>query len=79
MGHLSSENEAVLALVDTRKRETCPDMAAGFGVGLATARRYTQETVGFLAAQTPALKDTQEGLRTVQCCSSAEPKLAETA
>ena len=50
----------MLARVDTRKNETYQDVAAGFGVGLATARGYTQETVGLLAAQASTLNDALE-------------------
>ena len=38
-----------------RKGETFAELAAGFGVGTATAWRYVNETVGLLAARAPKL------------------------
>ncbi len=40
-----------------RKGETFADVAAGFGVGTATAWRYVTETVALLAARSPRLRD----------------------
>ena len=39
-----------------RKGETFADVAAGFGVGAATAWRYVTETVALLAAHSPKLR-----------------------
>jgi len=39
-----------------RKGETFADLAAGFGIGTATARRYVAENVGLLAARSPKLR-----------------------
>ena len=39
-----------------RKGETFAELAAGFGVGTATAWRYVNETVGLLAARAPKLR-----------------------
>ena len=36
-----------------RKGETFAELAAGFGIGTATAWRYVTETVGLLAARSP--------------------------
>jgi DDE superfamily endonuclease len=36
--------------------ETFADLAAGFGIGTATARRYVTETVALLAARSPKLR-----------------------
>jgi hypothetical protein len=38
-----------------RKGGTFAELAAGFGIGTATARRYVTETVGLLAARSPKL------------------------
>jgi len=53
---LAPKDEALLALVYMRKNETYPDVADGFGVGVGTAWRYTQEVIALLAAQAPSLK-----------------------
>ena len=42
-------------LVYLRKGETFAGLAAGFGVGTATAWRYVNETVSLLAARAPKL------------------------
>ena len=47
--------QALLVLVYLRKGETYPDLAAGFGVGTATAWRYVEETTALLAARAPKL------------------------
>jgi hypothetical protein len=39
-----------------RKGETHAELAAGFGVGTATAWRYATETVALLAARSPRLR-----------------------
>jgi Helix-turn-helix of DDE superfamily endonuclease len=39
-----------------RKGETFAELAAGFGVGTATAWRYVTETVALLAARSPELR-----------------------
>jgi hypothetical protein len=43
-------------LVYLRKGETFAELAAGFGVGVATAWRYVNETVALLAARAPKLR-----------------------
>jgi hypothetical protein len=53
---LSSGRQALLVLVYLRKGETFADLAAGFGVGTATAWRYVTEAVALLAAQSPKLR-----------------------
>src|SRR5262249_8573114 len=45
--------QALLVLVYLRKGETFASLAAGFGVGTATAWRYVEETVALLAARAP--------------------------
>ena len=39
-----------------RKGETFAGLAAGFGIGTATAWRYVTETVTLLAARSPKLR-----------------------
>jgi hypothetical protein len=39
-----------------RKGETFAELAAGLGIGTATAWRYITETVGLLAARSPKLR-----------------------
>jgi hypothetical protein len=46
----------LLVLVYLRKGETFAGLAAGFGVGTATAWRYVEETVALLAARAPRLR-----------------------
>jgi len=53
---LSPGRQALLVLVYLRKGETFAELAAGFGVGTATAWRYARETVALLAARAPRLK-----------------------
>jgi len=49
-------NPAQQALAYLRKGETFADLAAGFGIGTATARWYVTETAGLLAARSPRLR-----------------------
>src|SRR5690242_15448512 len=53
---LSAGQQALLVLAYLRKGETFADLAAGFGIGTATAWRYVAETVGLLAARSPKLR-----------------------
>jgi hypothetical protein len=53
---LSAGQQALLALAHLRKGETFAELAAGFGVGTATAWRYAAETVALLAARSPRLR-----------------------
>jgi hypothetical protein len=46
----------MLVLAYLRKGETFAELAAGFGVGTATAWRYVTETVALLAARSPGLR-----------------------
>jgi hypothetical protein len=52
---LNPGQQALLVLVHLRKGETFAGLAAGFGVGTATAWRYVHETVALLAARAPKL------------------------
>ena len=53
---LNLGQQALLVLVYLRKGETFASLAAGFGVGTATAWRYVEETVALLAARAPRLR-----------------------
>jgi hypothetical protein len=48
--------QALLVLAHLRKGETFAALAAGFGIGTATAWRYVRETVALLAARAPRLR-----------------------
>ena len=52
---LNPGRQALLVLAYLRKGETFAELAAGFGVGTATAWRYVTETVALLAARSPKL------------------------
>jgi hypothetical protein len=54
---LNPGRQALLVLVHLRKGESFAYLAAGFGVGTATAWRYVRETVTLLAARAPKLRD----------------------
>ena len=53
---LGPGRQALLVLAYLRKGETFAELAAGFGVGTATAWRYVTETVALLAARSPKLR-----------------------
>jgi len=53
---LNPGQQAMLVLVYLRKGETFTELAAGFGVGLATTWRYVEETTALLAARAPKLR-----------------------
>ena len=53
---LNPGQQALLVLAYLRKGETFAELAAGFGVGTATAWRYVTETVALLAARSPRLR-----------------------
>ena len=53
---LSPGRQALLVLAYLRKGETFAELAAGFGIGTATAWRYVSETVALLAARSPNLR-----------------------
>src|SRR5919108_6583189 len=50
---LKPGQQALLVLVYLKKGETFAEVAAGFGVGAATAWRYADEVVELLAARAP--------------------------
>jgi DDE superfamily endonuclease len=53
---LAPGQQALLVLAHLRKGETFAELAAGFGIGTATAWRYVTETAGLLAARSPKLR-----------------------
>ena len=53
---LNPGRQALLMLACLRKGGTFAELAAGFGIGTATAWRYVSETVGLLAARSPKLR-----------------------
>jgi Helix-turn-helix of DDE superfamily endonuclease len=60
---LAPGQQALLVLAHLRKGETFAELAAGFGIGTATAWRYVTETVGLLAARSPKLRKALAGAR----------------
>lgn len=54
---LSAGRQALLTLAHLRVGHTYAQLAAGFGVGTATAYRYVTEAVELLAALAPSLAD----------------------
>jgi hypothetical protein len=52
---LNPGQQALLVLVHLRKGETLVEVAAGFGVSVATAWRYVEEIVALLSAPSPKL------------------------
>jgi hypothetical protein len=53
---LNPGQQGLLVLAYLRKGETFADLAAGFGVGTATAWRYIDEVTALLAARAPKLR-----------------------
>ena len=53
---LNPGRQALLVLAYLRKGDTFAELAAGFGVGTATAWRYVNETSELLAARAPKLR-----------------------
>ena len=60
---LNPGQQALLVLVHLRKGEPFAQVAAGFGVGTATAWRYVTETVALLAARAPKLGQAIRGAK----------------
>src|ERR1700689_5040323 len=60
---LDPGQQALLVLVHLRKGEPFAQVAAGFGVGTATAWRYVTETVALLAARAPKLRQAVRGAK----------------
>ena len=53
---LNPSEQALLVLAYLRTGETFAELAAGFGIGTATAWRYVSETVALQAARSPKLR-----------------------
>jgi hypothetical protein len=53
---LNPGQQALLVLVHLRKGETFAEVAAGFGVSIATAWRYVHEAISLLARRAPRLE-----------------------
>jgi hypothetical protein len=60
---LDPARQALLVLAHLRNGDTCARLAAGFGVGVATAGRYVREAVDLLAATAPPL---DQAMRTIR-------------
>ena len=60
---LNPGRQALLVLAYLRKGETFAGLAAGFGIGTATAWRYVTETVALLAARSPNLRRALTGAK----------------
>lgn len=56
--------QALLALAHLRCGDTYAQLAAGFGVGIATVYRYIREAIDVLAALAPTLAEAMETART---------------
>ena len=53
---LNPGRQALLVLAYLRRGDTFAELAAGFGIGTATAWRYVTETTALLAARAPKLR-----------------------
>lgn len=60
---LDPGQQALLALAHLRNGDTYAQLAAGFGIGVATAWRYVREAVGLLAATAPDLAEAMRRIR----------------
>ena len=61
---LTAGRQALLALAHLRCGDTYAQLAAGFGIGIATAYRYIREAVDVLAALAPTLPEAMDNART---------------
>lgn len=61
---LTAGRQALLALAHLRCGDTYAQLAAGFGIGIATAYRYICEAVDLLAALAPTLAEAMRSART---------------
>ncbi len=60
---LSAGRQALPALAHLRCGDTYAQLAAGFGIGVATVYRYTREAVEVLAALAPSLAEAMNTIR----------------
>jgi len=65
---LNPGRQALLVLVHLRKGEGFAELAAGFGVGTATAWRYARETITLLAARAPKLRGALGAAKKSRAC-----------
>jgi hypothetical protein len=76
---LDPARQALLVLAYLRKGETFADLAAGFGVGTATAWRYVNETVELLAGRAPKLrKAVRDAKKAGYACVTMDGTLSRT-
>ncbi|MGW2339087.1 transposase family protein [Streptomyces sp. NPDC001661] len=57
---LTPQRQALLALAHLRCGDTYAQLAAGFGIGIATVYRYVREAIDVLAALAPTLDEAME-------------------
>jgi len=60
---LNPGRQALLVLAYMRQGDTFAELAAGFGIGTATAWRYVTETTALLAARAPKLRQALTGAK----------------
>ncbi|WP_181011272.1 transposase family protein, partial [Streptomyces sp. SM10] len=60
---LPAARQALLALAHLRCGDTYAQLAAGFGIGIATAFRYIREAVDTLATLAPSLAEAIKAIR----------------
>ncbi|MER7967407.1 transposase family protein [Streptomyces sp. NPDC096080] len=61
---LAPGRHALLTLAHLRCGDTYAQLAAGFGIGIATAYRYIREAIDVLAALAPSLAEAMKTIRT---------------
>lgn len=60
---LPTQRQALPALAHLRRGDTHAQLAAGFGIGIATVFRYIREAVDVLSALAPSLAEAMETIR----------------
>ncbi|MFD5691196.1 transposase family protein [Streptomyces rubiginosohelvolus] len=64
---LPASRQALLALAHLRCGDTYAQLAAGFGIGIATVYRYIREAVEALSAIAPSLAEVMRTIRSKAC------------